>query len=360
MHRARNSGGPRADGGRMANPVLPDDPSYPPALLDLAQAGLPPCEALHTRGTWPPRPGIAVVGTREPTPEAVAFTRSLAEAITRAGWAVWSGGARGIDAAAHQAALDRRAGTVVVMPSGFAQPYPPEHAELFARVVDAGGTLITPFPEDAQPTLASFHFRNAVLAALTIATVVVQAGFKSGTRSTAKAARRLRRPLFVVPHSPWDHAGQGCALELQKGAHALADARDLVTKLKRARHAQMTIRFAPAGAAHAHVNADEGARRRGSDAAVAAPHDRAIHAREHDRGRGHAHDHAHDHARVAHALEPAQQRVLDAIGETPIHTDDLCERTALPVTVVTAALLTLTLQAVVVEAPAGCYRRSSL
>ena len=84
-----------------------------------------------------------------------------------------------------------------------------------------------------------------------------------------------------------------------------------------------------------------------------------MHAREHLRAPDHAHAREHDHARVAQAYDPMARRVLDAIGETPIHTDDLCERTALPSGVVTAALLTLTLQAVVVEAPAGFYRRST-
>lgn len=342
----------------MAAPILPEDPSYPPPLLHLPVAGLPPCTALYTRGAWPPRPGVAVVGTREPTPEALSFTRSLAEAITGAGWAVWSGGARGIDAAAHLAALDRGGSTVVVTPSGFRCPYPPEHEELFARVVREGGTLLTPFPETAPPMLARFHIRNAVLAALTFATVVVQAGKKSGARSTARAARRLRRPLFVVPHAPWDPRGEGCALELQSGASALAIVEALVTSVRRARAPQQLALSITKpdehGAAHERACGHERAERTRA-ARVAAVPDRAMHARERDP----AHVRAHDHARVARSLEPTEARVLDAIGETPIHMDDLCERTALPVTAVTAALLTLTLQAVVVEAPAGFYRRST-
>lgn len=342
----------------MATPLLPDDPTYPTPLLHLIDARLPPCTTLYTRGTWPPRPGIAVVGTRKPTEEALVFTRALAGAITEAGWAVWSGGARGIDAAAHRAALDRGGSTVVVTPSGFGRPYPPEHEELFARVVEAGGTLVTPFPETAPPMVPSFHRRNAVLAALTLATVVVQAGVKSGARSTARAARRLRRPLYVVPHAPWDPRGEGCALELEGGARALALVDTLVAHLGPPRDAQLVMPFEAARDAGAARGEDVAPHaRRGSARApgVAAQSDRAMHAREHD----HAHDRAHDHARVARSLGPIEKRVLDAIGETPIHTDDLCERAALPSGVVTAALLTLTLQAVVVEAPAGFYRRST-
>lgn len=315
----------------MADPLTPDDPSFPPALLRLREVGLPACPFLYRRGAWPPPPGVAVVGTREPTEEAVAFTRALARAIVAAGWAVWSGGARGIDAAAHRAALDHGGTTVVVTPSGFARPYPPEHAELFARVVAAGGALVTPFPEDAPPIRPRFLTRNAVLAALTLATVVVQAGRRSGARSTARAARKLARPLYVVPHAPWDARGEGCALELQDGARAIAIAGALVTSLRPGRDAQLAMAF-------------DGSRDAG--------------ARDHAHGAG-AIAGAQDRAHVAHASDPVHARVLDAIGQTPIHTDDLCERTALPSGVVAAALLTLTLQAVVVEAPAGFYRRST-
>jgi DNA processing protein len=333
VHETRNFRGGCADEARMAGPLRPEDPSYPTTLFDLLQARLTPCPALYTRGSWPPRPGIAVVGTRQPTPEALDFTREVAAALIKAGWAVWSGGALGIDAAAHTAALDQGGSTVVVTPSGFDRPYPREHRELFARVVEAGGTLVSPFPETERPTFGGFHRRNAVLAALTLATVVVQAGFKSGARSTASAARKLRRPLYVVPHAPWDPKGQGCALELSAGARALALVDALVAGLERDHHAQVALPF---------------------DTTFAAPADRAMHAREHGRARDHAQDHAHETA----GLTEEEERVLDAVGETLIHTDDLCERTALPFTVVTAALLTLTLQAVVVEAPAGFYRRS--
>lgn len=337
----------------MPRTLLPDHPAFPPALHDLVKVRLPACPALHVKGAWPPPPGIAVVGTREPSAEALTFTRSLAEAVVAAGWAVWSGGARGIDAAAHLAALECGGPTVVVAPSGFAHPYPPEHAELFERAVEAGGTWLTPFPDDAMPLVPRFHARNAVLAALTLATVVVQAGARSGARSTARAARRLGRPLFVVPHAPWDERGEGCALELQTGARALAVADVLARSLRSAQGEQLTLAGAR-GALRTEIAPARGTITAPSRGSIGAPPPRA--------GEAGVHAGAHDRAHVAHAvlaLDPTHQRVLDAIGQTPIHTDDLCERTALSSGAVAAALLTLTLQAVVVEAPAGFYRRST-
>lgn len=320
----------------MASPLLPQDPSFPAAFSQLTAVGLPPCTALYYRGAWPPPEGIAVVGTRAPTPEALDFTRTLAKAIVDAGWAVWSGGARGIDAAAHEAALERGGRTVVVMPSGFDEPYPPEHRALFSRVASSAGTLLSLVPETASPTQAAFHRRNAVLAALTLATVVVQAGYKSGARSTARAARKLGRPLYAVPHAPWDAHGQGCAVELSLGARALVAASALTADLGRPCKKGLPLPFVTMTATS-------------SGAAPVRREAPSTEARAREHGRAH----------VAQALDPTEQHVLAAIGETPIHTDDLCDRTALPFGQVTAALLTLSLHAVVVEAPAGFYRRNT-
>ena len=305
----------------MSRPILPGDPTFPPALLEMVGTTLKPCRLLRVRGVWPPAPGVAIVGARQATPQALAFTRDLAGEIVRAGWAVWSGGALGIDAAAHEGALRQGGSTVVVCPSGLDVVYPPEHRDLFARVVENGGTLVSPFADHVQALRHCFHRRNDVLACLTIATVVVQAARRSGARSTARAARALGRPLHVVTHSPWDPLGEGCEIEVALGARRFVSASALIESLR-------ALDFRQTAASHACARAD--ASRAGS----------ASHA-----------------ARASHAPSPGATRVLEAISETPLHIDDLCEQTALPFATVAAALLTLTLQAVVVEAPAGFYRR---
>lgn len=308
----------------MTCPILPGDPAFPQALFDLPAHKLQGCAALFVRGTWPPRPGVAIVGTRNPTPEALEFTRNLAAAVTSAGWTVWSGGALGVDACAHTAAMDHGGTTVVVCPSGLDVTYPPEHADLFARVLSTGGALVSRFEDDVKPEQRYFHRRNDLLACLTFATVVIQASFVSGSRSTARAARRLGRPLYVVPHAPWDPRGQGCAAELALGARPLVSTGAFIEGLRQ-------VALFPGRATREHPREPAGAAR-----AIA------------------------QHARASHVCDAHAARVLEVIGEMPVHIDDLCEKSSLPFATVTAALLTLTLQAVVVEAPAGFYRRPPL
>jgi DNA processing protein len=322
--------------------LSPDEPAFPSVLRDLPRHKLAPCKLLRIRGRWPAAPGVAIVGTREPTEEGLAFTRSLAAAVVGAGWAVWSGGARGIDAEAHEEAMARGGRTVVVCPSGLDRPYPAEHRGLFARVVERGGTLVSPFEDDEGPELNAFYHRNAVLAALSIATVVVQAPKKSGARSTANAARKLGKPLLVVPHAPWEEKGLGCALELQIGARAIADAQTILFRVREeVRAARQLSMFAPAARRARSPS-------RGASATSESESDHAL-----------ARERSHAYAHTLQELDEIATRVFQAIGEMPVHTDDLCERTMLPFAAVAAALLTLTLGAVVVEAPAGYYRRNT-
>src|SRR3954470_7263447 len=106
--------------------IPPDDPAYPVALAALAT---PP--TLYVRGRLPAGPGVAIVGTREASLAARAFTRTLATALAAEGLAIWSGGAVGIDAAAHEAALDAGGITVLVAGGGLDRPYPSQHRDLF-------------------------------------------------------------------------------------------------------------------------------------------------------------------------------------------------------------------------------------
>ncbi|HKO92432.1 MAG TPA: DNA-processing protein DprA [Polyangiaceae bacterium] len=192
--------------------------ALPPALRELSQ---PPVR-LFARGELPRGPCVAVVGTRDSTLEAVAYARRFAAELAGAGVTVASGGAAGIDAAAHEGALDVGGRSLVVAPSGLDQPYPEHHAELFARVVAGGGAHVSPFVAGAVPRRAQFFLRNAVLVALSQALVVVEAPLQSGARNAAKWARQLGRPVFVVPAVPWNPRGLGCIVELELGAHPIA------------------------------------------------------------------------------------------------------------------------------------------
>jgi DNA processing protein len=190
-----------------------------------------PPKVLYLVGALPRGPRIAVVGTRHPTDEALEFTSALVSGLASAGYSIWSGGATGIDAAAHRAALRSGAKTVVVAPAGWLRPYPEDHGELYREVVDAGGGYLSLVPAErvAQPSF--FFARNALLVALTQALVVVQAGFRSGARNAAKTARQLGRPVFAAPSCPWVAQGAGCNVEIALGARPFGSSKEIVRHL---------------------------------------------------------------------------------------------------------------------------------
>ncbi|HEX6275824.1 MAG TPA: DNA-processing protein DprA [Polyangiaceae bacterium] len=212
-----------------ASPRILSGSALPHRLADLAE----PPETLYVRGELPRGPCVAIVGTRYPTREGVRFARLLARTLTRAGVTILSGGAKGIDAAAHLGALRGRGPTVVVAPAGFAAPYPAQNAELFQRVLAEGGAYVSLVTDATKATQSAFFPRNACLAALAHVLVVVEAGARSGTSNAARWARELGRPLLVVPHAPWEPKGAGCITELRRGAAICTGPRDVLRELDR-------------------------------------------------------------------------------------------------------------------------------
>jgi DNA processing protein len=201
--------------------------ALPTGVLDLEE----PPDRLFLTGVMPPGPRVAIVGTRRPTPEAYRFTLELALQLTRAGVVVVSGGALGIDTAAHEGALHAGGGTLVVAPASFECPYPEENAELFQQIVRAGGGYLTFFD---QPTVArrhAFFARNALMVSLCTSVIMVQAPYRSGARNALLWARRLARPYWVVPHAPWCSQGASSVAEMRLGGRPLASAKDLLTWL---------------------------------------------------------------------------------------------------------------------------------
>jgi DNA processing protein len=204
-------------------------PGLPHRLADLAE----PPEALYVRGELPRGPSVAIVGTRYATAKGRRFTRELAGALARAGVVVLSGGAKGIDTAAHVGALEGGGPTVVVAPAGFDVPYPDENAGLFEKILGEGGAYVSVVPDGTKATRPIFFLRNACLSALAHVVVVVEAGFRSGASNAARWARELGRPLLVVPHAPWEPKGIGCLAELRRGARVCTGRRDVLRELDR-------------------------------------------------------------------------------------------------------------------------------
>jgi DNA processing protein len=195
-------------------------PGYPEDLCALDPA--PP--VVYVRGALRPGQGVAIVGTRRASGLACGLARELAAVVARQGESVVSGGAYGIDAAAHEGALDGGGHTTVVLAGGLDRPYPDRHIPLFERAARHGAVLSTA-PPGAAPVRGRFLARNAVIAALARAVIVVEAPARSGALSTARAAARLGRQVIAVPGSP------GTAWLLSRGAIAVRDAAGLARAL---------------------------------------------------------------------------------------------------------------------------------
>jgi len=188
---------------------------YPARLL---QFGRPPVE-LWFRGALPPpdRPAVAIVGSRKASGAGCERASQLAGAFARRGWAVVSGGAFGIDAAAHIGALEGGGGTYAVLGCGVDVVYPDRHAALFERIAERGG-LISQFAPGAAPHMSHFPQRNETVAGLADAVIVVEAALKSGALITARVARKRGQRLLAVPGTP------GTDALLAAGALPLTDA----------------------------------------------------------------------------------------------------------------------------------------
>jgi DNA processing protein len=170
------------------------------------------------------RPTIGIVGARRCSSTASEVIDRFVDAFAGAGFLVLSGGARGIDAAAHRAALRAGIPTIVVLGSGFGHPYPPEHICLFDQVVEAGGLLLTEYTDDTAPRPAHFPARNRIVAGLCVAILVHEAGARSGALITARlAAEDYGRDVMVVPGSILDGRSRGSHRAVSEGWAMLVD-----------------------------------------------------------------------------------------------------------------------------------------
>jgi DNA processing protein len=284
-------------------------PSFPVRLLELRK----PPELLAVAGEMPPRPTLAIVGTRKPSAEATAFARELAGAIVQHGGIVASGGAVGIDAAAHEGTLDAGGATWVVAATGADEVFPPENAPLFRRVLSSGGAMIWPFERTRRADPRTFFARNGVLVALADALVIVQAGVPSGTLNAARWARKLGRPVWAVCAPPWVPGFLGCAAVAELGARPLVSiagwlhAVGLTSKRSRAT-STATSTATPTATPTAKLTSEE--------------------------------------LLLLENLSPTQGR----------HVDEIAANSGLSAQAVATALLTLALENVVVEGPEGIYR----
>ncbi|MBE6806884.1 MAG: DNA-protecting protein DprA [Ruminococcaceae bacterium] len=206
--------------------LTPEDALYPLALRHMT--GCP--AALYARGTMPDldtTPAVAVVGTRHASHNGCQEAYALSAGLAAGGMVVVSGGAVGIDAAAHSGALAAGGITIVCMACPLNENYPVENTDLRRQVVERGGLLLSEFPPD-EPYQCDFHVRNRLMVGLSQAVCLAETPKRSGARISARLAREQNRELFALPGALSGRLHDGAHIEIQKGATLVIRATDIL------------------------------------------------------------------------------------------------------------------------------------
>jgi DNA processing protein len=214
------------DGIRL---VCPGDPEWPGGLDELGPARP---YALWLRGRGDLREAclrsVSMVGSRAASGYGAHVAGEIAADLSDLGWVIVSGGAYGIDAAAHRGALAGASATIAVLACGVDYPYPAGHANLFADIA-ADGMVVSEWPAGRHPARLRFLIRNRVIAALACGTVIVEAGERSGALNTARHAAQLGRPLMAVPGPVTSAQSAGCHRIIREwGATCVTSAADII------------------------------------------------------------------------------------------------------------------------------------
>jgi len=274
------------------------DGAYPQQLLEIPD----PPALLYVIGDAAllARRGLAIVGSRNATPQGVANAERFARAFSDAGLTIASGLALGIDAAAHRGALDGGGSTVAVLGCGVDVVYPQRNAELY-RAVAARGALVSELPLGSAPLAANFPRRNRLISGLARGVLVVEAALASGSLITARLAAEQGREVFALPGSIHSPLSKGCHALIKEGAKLVESAQDVLDELRLPGRAPL------------------------HPAPPAQP------------GKGHA--------------------LLAHLGHDPCNVDTLCARSGLTPDTVSAILLELELAGLVAALPGGRYQR---
>ena len=176
------------------------------------------------------RPMIGIVGSRNASGAGLKFAGTIARDLGEAGFIIVSGLARGIDQAAHRASLG--SGTVAVLAGGHDRIYPPEHEELLAQLLDAGGAAISEMPVGHVPRARDFPRRNRLISGTALGVVVVEAAHRSGSLITARIAAEQGREVFAVPGSPLDPRAAGTNDLIKQGATLTTEASDVINAVE--------------------------------------------------------------------------------------------------------------------------------
>lgn len=206
-----------------------DDTAWPERLSEIYDPPL----VLFVRGNADilSQPGIAIVGTRHPTPYGMGMSERLACDLATRGLVIFSGMARGVDTFGHKGALKAKGKTVAVFGTGVDVIYPRENKKIADAIVESGGALISEFPMGAFPAPQNFPIRNRIISGLSVGVLVVEAGEYSGTRITARCALEQSRELFAVPGNVTSRNSWGPNTLIKQGAKLSATWEDIWEEL---------------------------------------------------------------------------------------------------------------------------------
>lgn len=206
--------------------LSPGGEGYPPGLMDLEKP--PP---IYVRGSVPSGVCVAVVGTRRCTRYGLEIAGSIGRRIATAGWLTVSGLARGIDSAAHRGTVEAGGRGVAILGSGLDHVYPRENAPLAGQLVGLGGAVVSEYPGATPPDRWRFPARNRLIAAMSLAVVVVESKLAGGAQITAVLAAEMGRPVFAVPGDIGREASEGTNQLIRDGAIPIFGAEDLIAEL---------------------------------------------------------------------------------------------------------------------------------
>jgi DNA processing protein len=219
----------KADAAEPRAVITLGDPRYPRALLDTADPPL----LLYAQGRFEllQADAIAVVGSRNPTPQGADNARAFSNHLSDAGLSVVSGLALGIDAAAHTGGLEGAASSVAVVGTGLDRVYPRRNLRLAHRLAERG-LIVSEYAPGTPALPANFPMRNRIIAGLARGTLVVEAALKSGSLITARLANEAGRDVFAIPGSIHSPQSRGCHALIKQGAKLVETARDILEELR--------------------------------------------------------------------------------------------------------------------------------
>lgn len=306
--------------------------SYPEALRMIADP--PPVLTVRGRVELMHHRAVGIVGTRNASLNGRKMTAQLARDLGAADYAIISGMARGIDTAAHEAALQAQVPTVAVLAGGVDQIYPKENAKLYDALIDKGA-VIAESAWGTQPTAKLFPKRNRIVSGLSLGVVIVEAALRSGSLITARLAAEQGREVFAVPGFPLDGRAAGPNSLIQQGAKLVAGASDVLEEL-----AGMTPRPAPKPQ-HMREECDDYEAQE-NVLGAADLFSSATEARNEDAVNE---DAANDDVQLRPQATEAsvEQRILSVVSTTPADVDELIRAVDAPASAVLTALMMLEL-----------------